>query len=172
MPPPSTTDRTNAIAATARPGTRANRHGLLRAQRSARPERELSSAPAAATAKKATAPSDREPLSACSPMLPPIRCSPRSPRVTTLPVTAAAVHGAPDIAALDTAASSRLERPGSVRVGAGMSTPCQNPGGMRIRLAPDGRQLAPAFTLYLEYTLAAAQRSRDNPRISRVWPVS
>ena len=114
MPPPVTTESTSTIAAHASAGITAKRHGLLLAQRMARLGRARHSAPAAATTKKATAPMATEPLSAPRPSPPPMMCKPRSPTATTPPVTAAAPHGAADMAALETVISSRRERSWSV----------------------------------------------------------
>src|ERR1700683_1164814 len=59
-PPPVTTESTSATAAHAIAGRMAKRHGLLLAQRIARPDRARHRAPAAATTKKATAPMARD----------------------------------------------------------------------------------------------------------------
>ena len=122
-PPPVTTEITSAMAAQASAGMTAKRHGLLLAQRMARPGLARHRAPAAATTKKATAPAASEPLSAPRPRLVPMMCRPRSPTATTAPVAAAAPHGAPDMAALETDISSRRDRSCSLRVGADINTP-------------------------------------------------
>ena len=109
-PPPVTTESTSAMAAQASAGMTAKRHGLLLAQRMARPGLARHRAPAAATTKKATAPAAAEPLSAPRPRLVPMMCRPRSPTATTVPVAMAAPHGAPDMAALETDISSRRDR--------------------------------------------------------------
>src|SRR5580658_9447683 len=107
------------MAAHAIAGTTANRHGLLLAQRMARLGLARHRAPAAATTKKATAPMARDPLSELRPRWkPPMMCRPRSPAVTTPPVTTAAPQGARDIAAPETVISSRRERSCSLSVGA------------------------------------------------------
>jgi hypothetical protein len=122
-PPPVTTESTSAMAAQASAGMTAKRHGLLLAQRMARPGLARHRAPAAATTKKATAPAASEPLSAPTPRLVAMMCRPRSPTATTAPVAAAAPHGAPDMAALETDISSRRDRSCSLRVGADINTP-------------------------------------------------
>src|SRR6266516_5069567 len=115
------TESTNTTIAQATPGSTAKRHGFWRAQRIARPDRELSTAPPAATAKNATEPADSAPVRARCPV---IRCRTRSPAVTTAPAAPAAAHGASDIAAPETAISSRRVSPGeSLRVGADIVTP-------------------------------------------------
>src|SRR6266568_1897289 len=123
MPPPVTTESTSATAAHASAGSTAKRHGLLLAQRMARLGRARHRAPTAATTKKATAPMATEPLRALRPCPAPMRCRPRSPTATTPPVTAAAPHGAADMAALETVISSRLERSWSVGVDADIRIP-------------------------------------------------
>ena len=78
-----------------------------------RPEPDRHSAPAAATTKKATAPMASDPLRPLrwKPDRPELTtCSAKSPAATAPPVTTAAPHGAPDMAAPDTDISSRRER--------------------------------------------------------------
>jgi cytochrome c biogenesis protein CcmG, thiol:disulfide interchange protein DsbE len=124
MPPPVTMESTNTSAAQAMAGTTAKRHGLLLAQRMARLGRARHRAPAAATTKNATAPIASEPLRAPTPRLAPMTCRPRSPAATTPPVTTAAPHGAPDMAAPEIDISSRRERSCSLCVGADIRVPC------------------------------------------------
>src|ERR1700716_2132952 len=107
---PITTDSTKTTIAAAAPGSTANRHGFVRAQRIARPDDERSTAPPPATAKKATAPADSELV---RPRWPPVRWRTRSAPVTTAPAAPAMLHGAADMAALETAISSRRFSPGS-----------------------------------------------------------
>src|SRR5690348_12181017 len=119
--PPSVTASTKTIAAVARPGAAANRHGFCRAQRSARPPAPLRAAPTAATVKNATAPADSEPVTARCRVS---RCRPRSAAVTTAPAAPATPHGACDSTAPETDISSRRDSPGSLlRVGAVIIAP-------------------------------------------------
>ena len=76
-----------------------------------------------------------------------------------------------DIAALDTAISSRLDRPGSTLVGAGITTPVRILVACAPGCLPTAGHPTPALTLYREYTPGnGLRRVGITPAFSGVGP--